>query len=50
MENYEYDLVVVGSGNAALSAAVSASEGDLKVLVVEKGPQHKRGGNSFFTA
>ncbi|MEK4554040.1 FAD-dependent tricarballylate dehydrogenase TcuA [Jeotgalicoccus sp. FSL K6-3177] len=49
MTNYEYDLVVVGSGNAALSAAVSASEDNLKVLVVEKGPQHKRGGNSFFT-
>ncbi len=49
MTDYEYDLVVIGSGNAALSAAVSASEDDLKVLVVEKGPQHKRGGNSFFT-
>lgn len=49
MGNYFYDVVVVGSGNAALSAAVSASEEDLKVLVVEKGPKHKRGGNSFFT-
>src|SRR5690625_3608275 len=49
MTSFDYDLVVVGSGNAALSAAVSASEDNLKVLVVEKGPQHKRGGNSFFT-
>lgn len=44
-----YDVVVVGTGNAALSAAVSASENGSKVLMVEKGPEHKRGGNSFFT-
>jgi tricarballylate dehydrogenase len=44
-----YDLVVVGAGNAALCAAISASEEGAKVLVLEKGPEHKRGGNSFFT-
>ncbi|SOC37574.1 FAD-dependent tricarballylate dehydrogenase TcuA [Salinicoccus kekensis] len=49
MANYNYDVVVVGTGNAALSAALSAGEDGLKVLMVEKGPKHKRGGNSFFT-
>lgn len=44
-----YDVVVVGTGNAALSAAVSASEQGSKVLMLEKGPDNKRGGNSFFT-
>lgn len=45
----EFDIVVVGTGNAALSAAVSASEKGAKVLMLEKGPENKRGGNSFFT-
>jgi tricarballylate dehydrogenase len=44
-----YDLVVVGAGNAALCAAISAREEGAEVLVLEKGPKHKRGGNSFFT-
>ncbi|GAB3063552.1 FAD-dependent tricarballylate dehydrogenase TcuA [Virgibacillus ainsalahensis] len=45
----KYDVVVVGAGNAALCAAISARENGAKVLVLEKGPKHKRGGNSFFT-
>lgn len=44
-----YDVVVVGAGNAALCAAISARQEGCKVLVLEKGPLHKRGGNSFFT-
>ncbi|WP_175987863.1 FAD-dependent tricarballylate dehydrogenase TcuA [Bacillus sp. Marseille-Q1617] len=44
-----YNLVVVGAGNAALCAAISAREEGAEVLVLEKGPKHKRGGNSFFT-
>lgn len=44
-----YDVVVVGTGNAALSTAISASEKGSKVLMLEKGPKDKRGGNSFFT-
>lgn len=45
----KYDVVVVGAGNAALCAAIAAKEADLSVLVLEKAPPHKRGGNSFFT-
>ncbi|MGE6375800.1 FAD-dependent tricarballylate dehydrogenase TcuA [Peribacillus muralis] len=45
----KYDVVVVGAGNAALCAAISAKEGGARVLVLERGPVEKRGGNSFFT-
>jgi tricarballylate dehydrogenase len=49
MIQYKYDVTVVGAGNAALCAAISARENGASVLVIERGPQHKRGGNSFFT-
>jgi tricarballylate dehydrogenase len=45
----QYDVVVVGSGNAALCAGISAKEEGANVLILEKGPFQKRGGNSFFT-
>lgn len=44
-----YDVVVVGAGNAALCAAIAAHQGGARVLVLERGPVEKRGGNSFFT-
>jgi len=44
-----YDVIVVGAGNAALSSAIAARENGARVLVVEKAPQHKMGGNSYFT-
>ena len=44
-----YDVVVVGAGNAALCAAISAKEHGANVLILERGPIEKRGGNSFFT-
>jgi tricarballylate dehydrogenase len=48
MQRYAYDVVVVGAGNAALCAALSAQEQGADVLVLERAPQHARGGNSYF--
>jgi tricarballylate dehydrogenase len=45
-----YDVVVVGGGNAAMCAALSAGEAGARVLVLEKAPEAWRGGNGFFTA
>ncbi|KAJ7288467.1 hypothetical protein C8J57DRAFT_1280363 [Mycena rebaudengoi] len=46
-----FDCVVIGSGNAGCSAALSASEaGCKKVLVVDVCPPEWSGGNGFFTA
>ena len=47
----EYDIIVVGSGNAGFSAALSAREhGAQRVLLVDKCPPDWGGGNSYFTA
>jgi len=46
----DYDIIVVGGGNAALCAALSASEFSKKVLVLERAPEEESGGNSRFTA
>ena len=43
------DVVVIGAGNAALTAALSAIETGASVLIIEKAPFHLRGGNSFFS-
>jgi tricarballylate dehydrogenase len=45
-----YDVIVVGGGNAALCAALSASESAKKILVLERAPEDESGGNSRFTA
>jgi len=46
----EYDVIVVGAGNAALCAALSAAETVKKVLVLERAPEEDSGGNSRYTA
>ena len=44
-----YDLVVVGGGNAALCAAMTAGEAGARVLLLEGAPKPYRGGNSRHT-
>ena len=46
----DYDVIIVGGGNAALCAALSASESVKKILVLERAPEEESGGNSRFTA
>jgi tricarballylate dehydrogenase len=43
------DVLVVGAGNAALCAAISAHENGARVLMLEAAPFEERGGNSHFT-
>jgi tricarballylate dehydrogenase len=47
--NKLYDVVIVGGGNAALCAAITARESGASVLVLEAAPRHFRGGNSRHT-
>lgn len=46
----EFDVVVVGAGNAAFCAALAAEEKGAKVIVLERAPEAENGGNSRFTA
>ena len=45
----EYDVIVVGGGNAALCAALAARHHAPRVLLLERAPDHMRGGNTRHT-
>ncbi|KEF37867.1 precorrin 3B synthase CobZ [Schinkia azotoformans MEV2011] len=45
----ETEVLVVGGGNAAMAAALSARDRGAKVLVIERAPHFYRGGNSRLT-
>ena len=45
----KFDVIVIGGGNAALCAAISARESGANVVVLERAPHEHRGGNSAYT-
>src|SRR5450755_5077043 len=45
----KYDVLVIGGGNAALCAAISARRDGASVLVLEGAPKFYRGGNTRHT-
>ena len=49
MSPNNYDVVIIGGGNAALCAAMTAAEAGAQVLLLEGAPKEYRGGNSRHT-
>src|SRR5216683_2801579 len=47
--NCKFDVLVIGGGNAALCAAISARRAGVSVLVLEGAPKFYRGGNTRHT-
>ena len=47
---HDADVVVVGAGNAALCAAIAASNKGARVIVAEAAPEAEMGGNTAYTA
>ena len=45
----QYDVIVIGGGNAALCAAMGARHHAQRVLVLERAPKYMRGGNTRHT-
>lgn len=45
----QHDVLVVGSGLAGMSAALSARESGLNVTLIDKAPETSRGGNTRFS-
>jgi len=48
-EASRYDVAVIGGGNAALCAAITARRAGARVIVLERAPRDFRGGNSRHT-
>ncbi|MGH1414942.1 MAG: FAD-dependent tricarballylate dehydrogenase TcuA [Pelagimonas sp.] len=46
---HSYDIAVIGGGNAALCAAMTAAEAGARVVILETAPKPYRGGNSRHT-
>ncbi|MFK7865823.1 MAG: FAD-dependent tricarballylate dehydrogenase TcuA [Alphaproteobacteria bacterium] len=46
----DWDVIVVGSGNAGLCAGISACENGARVLMIEKAAENLAGGNTKYTA
>ena len=44
-----YDVIVIGAGNAGLTAALAAREQQMRVLLLDKCPKTSRGGNTRFS-
>jgi tricarballylate dehydrogenase len=44
-----WDVIVIGGGNAGVVAALAANDLGASVLILERAPQHLRGGNSRHT-
>jgi tricarballylate dehydrogenase len=49
LEAQEFDVAVLGGGNAGLCAALTASQSGARVIVLETAPREFRGGNSRHT-
>lgn len=49
MAERDYDVIVVGAGNAGLSAALAAQQMETQVLLLDKCPKSSRGGNTRFS-
>lgn len=46
----QWDVVIVGSGNAGLAAGIAACEAGKRTLIIEKAGQDLAGGNTKYTA
>ena len=49
MAGTNYDVIVIGAGNAGLTAALAARKQEMRVLLLDKCPKATRGGNTRFS-